>query len=962
MGFRYFATSVFAAFALPFGLVSFTSQPAATDLGDSVRIAFAVSEYTDVSVEILDGSGNIVRHLVSGKLGFNPPAPLAANSPSQTIFWDKKDDYGKAFIAAYDVRVGLALRADFDKILGWQGQNHMSFNGPVTGLAVDTLGNIYVATASTWRGQVNVTAMDRSGAYLRTLYPYPGDQPWEKTKGFGQIQKPDGRGMPVVFLGHIGVMLQEFSGLPRQGMAVSPQGWLVMANSVFTMYSMKAEGRRALIMATDGTCPRDTIFGPRILPAKNNNGSLMFAVSTDGNTLFASGLSTVHAVLKSPLNSTTNATVFAGIPGTLGADSGHFNDPHGLDVDDAGRVYVADYMNNRVVILDSNAAFLNSIPVDRPDQVKVNRKNGDIFVMSLDTAKTYYKLIKFHGLPGLDSAASVTVTYDVILGMARCPLMALDFRAPAPLVYLTPSRYGVANELVVVQDNGATLATLPGRLGTKTANKWMGSTMNAPGYLAVDPAERALLAGCGSWSKVDLATDAVSNTAIKGCEIGFDRKGRIWAQGPGGYVDSTFWMYDINGTRLNFPGGANTWAGPGAYAWGPEIGTRGFAFAKDNAVLVFHARNPRAGVTDTTLLNYNRVTTYDTNLNLIDTMLIALPPSSGGIGVDLNGSIFLGYNVRPKGVFYPDFCVGPYFPNPLAQTSPWYQAWDYGYLNYYLHQIGSLLKFPPSGGHVRMASVARTSVPMDSLTDASGMPRVPPVQIAGIYHYYTLVQGPEWQWFGLTPSPASENQGDPSCQCFTSRFSVDEFGRVFAPEAFRFSVAVLDNNRNELLRFGEYGNADQQGAGSSRPDPAIPFTFPSYVYKANNHVYVSDVGSQRVVRVRLSYSVWATSSGQSPVETAKAPLFSGLSVYPIPANPGVSMEFTLAGYAPVRLAVYSADGKLVRNFGNTRMVPGMHRVKWDGRDAGKRPVAAGLYIARLTVAGRTYNRSLVLVK
>jgi hypothetical protein len=259
-----------------------------------------------------------------------------------------------------------------------------------------------------------------------------------------------------------------------------------------------------------------------------------------------------------------------------------------------------------------------------------------------------------------------------------------------------------------------------------------------------------------------------------------------------------------------------------------------------------------------------------------------------------------------------------------------------------------------------MANVARTSVPIDSLTDAAGLPRVPPVQIAGIYHQYALVEGPEWQWFGLTPSPASENQGDPSCQCFTSRFTIDEFGRAFVPEAFRFSVAVLDNNRNEILRFGEYGNADQQGAGSARPDPAIPFTFPVYVQKVNDHVYISDVASQRVVRVKLGYAVWGTSSGQILSEKAVPLELSGLRVYPAPFNPRVSLEFTLSGYANARFAVYAPSGRLVRDYGKMRLLPGRNSLQWDGRAADGRPVAAGLYLARLTADGKAYYRNLIL--
>ena len=59
----------------PAGPPAFTKKPAAVRAGDRVTIDFAVSREADVSVFIEDGQGKIVRHLVSGVLGKNPPAP-----------------------------------------------------------------------------------------------------------------------------------------------------------------------------------------------------------------------------------------------------------------------------------------------------------------------------------------------------------------------------------------------------------------------------------------------------------------------------------------------------------------------------------------------------------------------------------------------------------------------------------------------------------------------------------------------------------------------------------------------------------------------------------------------------------------------------------------------------------------------------------------------------------------------
>ena len=54
-----------------------------------------------------------------------------------------------------------------------------------------------------------------------------------------------------------------------------------------------------------------------------------------------------------------------------------------------------------------------------------------------------------------------------------------------------------------------------------------------------------------------------------------------------------------------------------------------------------------------------------------------------------------------------------------------------------------------------------------------------------------------------------------ACVCRQSHLAVDEYGRVFAPNVFRFSVEMLDTNGNQLARIGRYGNADSAGPGAA---------------------------------------------------------------------------------------------------------------------------------------------------
>src|SRR4026208_1595089 len=70
----------------------FTRKPSITKVGEKITIEFAVDRVTDVAVFIENSKAEIVRHLVSGVLGKNPPTPLKPNSLEQSIEWDGKAD------------------------------------------------------------------------------------------------------------------------------------------------------------------------------------------------------------------------------------------------------------------------------------------------------------------------------------------------------------------------------------------------------------------------------------------------------------------------------------------------------------------------------------------------------------------------------------------------------------------------------------------------------------------------------------------------------------------------------------------------------------------------------------------------------------------------------------------------------------------------------------------------------
>jgi hypothetical protein len=93
--------------------------------------------------------------------------------------------------------------------------------------------------------------------------------------------------------------------------------------------------------------------------------------------------------------------------------------------------------------------------------------------------------------------------------------------------------------------------------------------------------------------------------------------------------------------------------------------------------------------------------------------------------------------------------------------------------------------------------------------------------------------------------------------CLVSQLDADLWGRVYAPNVFRFCVEMLDTNGNHIARIGSYGNADSAGPGSAVPEAEIPFAWPTVCDYAKGKLYVSDSVNRRVVVVRFEYAATA---------------------------------------------------------------------------------------------------------
>ena len=118
-----------------------------------------------------------------------------------------------------------------------------------------------------------------------------------------------------------------------------------------------------------------------------------------------------------------------------------------------------------------------------------------------------------------------------------------------------------------------------------------------------------------------------------------------------------------------------------------------------------------------------------------------------------------------------------------------------------------------------------------------------------------------------------------------------------------------------------------------------------------------DTGGVHVLLSRLGEQTTVVTTATEQMTPHAAALGAN---YPNPCNPETTIPFFLASAtASARLVVHNTLGQRVRTLVDGPLQPGEHRVIWDGRDDGGRPVPSGLYVARLQANGWSATRKMV---
>lgn len=811
--------------------VQFAAEPRVALDGAAVKIKFAVSRATDLAVEILDEKGDTVRHLAAGLLGPNAPEPLKADSLTQTLTWDRKDDLGKDAPAGnYSVRVGLGLKPSLKKVENFSA---LAVGSPL-GLAALPDGGTVVAGAM-YNCVPRYVIVDRDGKAARQLYPPPADLKPEDSPGLPFFQRGDGRWVPILDY-----------GLP----------------SVATHTAMAAAAGKLFLCPDNGGAPRvinlktcglvkplaDPLFG-------SGKGKLCIrgaAASPDGKFLYLAGIElgtygafdVPHAVYRIPTDGSARAKVFFGTPTTAANTETHLNKPLGLATDKEGNLYVADNGNNRVAVIGPDGAFRRAIATAAPLYIQVHPRTSDLYVLGgqqiVGTTKGGGD-VRSLGWKGrglivgkwpADGRAPTTQPVPRPLEYAYYTGLALDAVQEPAVLCVSSKGWAGAGRVDRYEDREAGL-TAVAAVWTG-AHKGVGASPNGydPRYVNNTPNYPPYTDAVDYHYFADEGTPFFSMSP--------NAKG-LWADGnmytrtnwadPGGLqrlkADKSACPFEALGSNV-----LNTTTRP-ASPWFPNRGTlvdrRGHIYLR--YTYVNQQKAAAVGKDGGMTTGIEHFGADGKSLGMVH-----LSNSTYGIGVDVRGNLYVGDKPRPPGVMVPAD-IEKAFNGKVPQSI--------------INAYGCVLKFGPEGGGYvwKRGKAAGTTQ-----REEGDLWKTPPTGLDALDNYnrtYTTdLQGAKWMWLGMSFVPTYY-----SCICYGNEMAVDPHGRIFVPDKVACRVAVLDTNGNLIRYIGAYGNVDSRGRGSRVPDPEIAFASIRMVIPTatSRQFRVADNGNSWVSVINLGY-------------------------------------------------------------------------------------------------------------
>ncbi|MCK6473618.1 MAG: hypothetical protein L6R28_17985 [Planctomycetes bacterium] len=906
----------------------FAAAPGITRDGDRVEIVFETKGFCDVTVAIEDSGGRIVRHLASGVLGVNAPAPFAKGEKKQRLVWDGKDDSGRYVDDknSHSVRVSLGLKPQFEKTLFWSPYKRVpfrfvtragdgaSYNPPVFAAAEE---GVYVFDSTSDIDQLRL--YDRKGDYKRTVYPFPAGKLGE-VQGIKRVRFPQsGRELPFKNFYYGTTMLTSGisteSGLYRLHPSMRDGGSSATAMAV-------AGGRVALAevsvnrLAGDGSTGGIDLSGPHVAQTvRIDNGKEVLvsprsaALSPGAKWLYLTGYffhgghpssadwDWLPAVFRVPYSGEGKLEVFAGDAekGKTGTAPGAFQAPMAVACDAKGRVYVADYLNDRIQVFGEDGKFLKALAVNRPVQVVVHPKTQDLFVFSWYVANQLYysgkgtasddrlkpKMIHFGAFDAPEVKANYTLPLVGHPGQRpTTDYTGMQFRATVdgwadpPAIWLVPggaSAHTTLEEVglrVLVPKDGKLVQVRDFSADAKRAVARLKPPSEYRQRLYVNPAKPNMLyVGEGQVGVRKAFTTVVAIDAETGkCDelelplsaedLCFDAEGfaflrtgnevvrydsRTWREVPWDYGEekSVQFSSDSKGSEamsaLILPQTSTYWHHPGL-----GVNSKGELAVGCYTDSERHSRKEETSAFSAVKGKHYAVRLYPGR------------PKGATVYIwDRHGKMIREDAVTSLGTV--DGVQIDSDGNVYAAVGANRMVGDKPYFDY---MAGSWAKLKAGESKALTSS---TAVPV-AMGQASAPKRQRDLAPGNGPEW---LDGAEWIYGGVGFSGLNAKHFAGACACWNYRCTLDFFARSFAPEVQHGSVAVLDAAGNVLVRIGQYGNADDgvplnRAGGPASPqtiggDEVALFYAPYVATLTDRRLYIADPGNARILSVRLGY-------------------------------------------------------------------------------------------------------------
>lgn len=892
-------------------IFTFKTEPTIVAEKNHATISFETNGFCDVTIVIEDDTGKIVRHLVSGVLGEKAPAPFQPNSKAQTITWDYKDDAGlyTKNMDTLNIRVSLGLKPQFEKTLFWSPEKRIN-------RADATIVHACKQGVLTFEGEGRdqLKLFSHEGDYVRTIYPF-ANKDLNKVKALTFKTFPqDNKSLPIKF-GN-----KHFSTFLKTGANVIEMDKYKNAANVIVVHENKIGliGYKLGFLTLGDDFENVTVDGPlvAIQNGKNNHLPNSAALSPDGKWLYLASYSNLHFVKRIAFNKEGVLEHFLGNPdGKEGSKNNEFHSVASVACDSKGRVYVADYENDRIQIFSEKGEFLKSISINKPHLIQIDPNNGDIYVSSW--LAMYSNKAKNGPSPTLTHLGN----FDNPTSKANFDLPFIDY---AKNVFMNEGNWATYNVHFDFYTKQPTAWILPGRIGTNS-EKWMGRGLQvnsseascmklyvaegdklkiiadfgpristsvkrfkppviARQRLYINPKTEKLYIAEGDSgvmksfkALVEVDPDSgkveIVNIPVTSEDLCFDHNGLIYLRTGFEVIryDPTTWKeipfdYGVEREKIGFEGHGPTSISAIAL---PTIGLPGQFHLGGMAInhklnLIVSCYNSKINFGPVQFvegLNINKKggngqytpKTYPGRVNYAE---IHMWDKQGKL---LKEDIFPGLGITDGLAIDNDDNIYVLVDGArIINGKPFFDPCS-----------ETLVKAKPNQAKA-LSDSKNVQVPLPKTERPKRDQDIRSGSIDGAW-----LEGTEWMYGGVGFAGFSVGYA-PSCACWNARFSMDYLKRSFAPEITHYSVAVLDSNGNLILRIGQYGNIDDgtplvREGGPKNPTSIggdeVALFHAAYVTSiTDKRLFIADAGNSRILSVKLGYHT-------NKINTIKMPKF-----------------------------------------------------------------------------------------